>query len=239
MAVHANRRDEAAGYMEEKLVMETQKTEKTVSKRLSMKRRWIYIVVLSVFIPLIILAITHRIWLEAIAKFLIVADELSPADAIVVLGSGEVERLRYGVILYKSGYGKSIIITGMEIKLPGLITTWPQLAMQEAVSLGVPETAIILEERPTSTYEDAVYVRQDMLAREFSSAIIVSSPPHMRRARMIFRKVFEDQKNIFLQFSPAEDSGFESHRWWTREGELITVVNEYCKLVLYLFKYMI
>jgi len=204
-----------------------------------MKHKRLYISISIILVLLLVVAITHRLWLEAIAKFLIVEDQLSQADVIVILGGGGPERVRHGVKLYQSGYGTRIIATGMEQKLPGLTTTWPQLARQEAVSLGVPEDAIILEERPTSTYEDAKYVKQDMLDGGLRSAIVVSSPPHMRRARMTFRKVFSDQKDISLQFSPAEDSDFQVHKWWTREKELISIVNEYCKLVLYLFKYII
>ncbi|MBM3211099.1 YdcF family protein, partial [Candidatus Poribacteria bacterium] len=129
--------------------------------------------------------------------------------------------------------------TGMEYKLPGLRTTWPQLAKQEALSMGIPEEVIIMEERPTSTYEDAIFVKDDMLSRGFRSAIIVSSPHHTRRARMIFKKVFKDQKDISLQITPFEGGDFQVKKWWTRENELIGVVNEYCKLFLYLFKYVI
>jgi len=147
--------------------------------------------------------------------------------------------VRHGVKLYQEGYGANIIVTGMECKLPGLVTTWPQLAKREAVSLGVPENAIILEERPSSTYEDAKYVKEDMIDRNFKSAIVVSSPHHTRRARMIFRKVFKDQEDVSLLFSPVENSKFQVHKWWTRERELIGVVNEYCKLTLYFFKYIL
>ena len=204
-----------------------------------MKHKKWYIAVSVILILLIVAALTHRLWLEGMARFLIVKDELSQADVIVILGGGGPERVRHGVKLYQSGYGATIIVTGMEQKLPGFTITWPQLAMREAVSLGVPEDAIIPEERPTSTYEDAKYVKEDMLDRNFKSAIITSSPPHMRRARMIFRKVFEDRDDISLRFSPIEDSEFQVHKWWTRERELIDVVNEYCKLVLYFFKYII
>ena len=203
------------------------------------RRRMLYIAILVTFALMIVVAATHRLWLEAIAKFLLVEDELSHADVIVILGGGEPERVYHGVRLYKSGYAANIIVTGMEMELPGLVTTWAQLAMREAVSLGVPETAIILDDRPTSTYEDAKYVKEDMLDRGFKSAIIISSPYHMRRARMIFRKIFEDQKDISLQFSYIENSNFQVNRWWTREGELIHVVTEYCKLVLYFFKYIV
>jgi uncharacterized SAM-binding protein YcdF (DUF218 family) len=123
--------------------------------------------------------------------------------------------------------------------LVGLTTTWPQLAMQEAVSSGVPADAIILEERPTSTYEDAVYVKEIVLEKDLKSVIVVTSPHHTRRSRMIFRKVFQGQKFIPLSFSPAISDKFQVHKWWTRERELVGVFNEYCKLFLYFFKYII
>jgi len=204
-----------------------------------MKFKKRYIAVLVILALLIVIAVTHALWLEAIAKFLIVRDEISHADVIVILGGGAADRVWQGVDLYQSGYGKWILATGMKHEMPGLVVTWPELARREAISQGVPEDAFIVEDRPTSTYEDAIYVKEDMLNRGFKSAIIVSSPHHTRRARMIFRKVFKDHKDISLQFSPVEDGKFQVEKWWTRENELIGVVNEYCKLVFYFFKYII
>jgi uncharacterized SAM-binding protein YcdF (DUF218 family) len=202
-----------------------------------MKHKKLYISISIVVLLFLIILATHTLWLEAIAKFLIVNDHIFPSDVIVMLGGGGPERVWNGVKLYKSGYSKHIIVTGMENRFPGLTITWPQLARKEAMSLGVSEQAIILEERPTSTYEDAVYVKEDMLSRGFKSAIIVTSPHHTRRAKMIFKKVFKDQKEISLKFTPVDGGDFQVKKWWTQEGELIGVVNEYCKLVLYLFKY--
>jgi uncharacterized SAM-binding protein YcdF (DUF218 family) len=204
-----------------------------------MKLKKRYIAILVILALLIVIAVTHTLWLEAIAKFLIVRDEISQADVIVILGGGGPDRVWQGVDLYQSGYAKWMLATGMKQEMPGLVVTWPELARREAVSLGVPEDAFIVEDRPTSTYEDAIYVKEDMLNRGFKSAIIVSSPHHTRRARMIFRKVFKDHKDISLQFSPVENGKFQVKKWWTREEELIGVVNEYCKIVLYFFKYII
>jgi len=177
--------------------------------------------------------------LGSLAEFLVVDDELHRSDAIVVLGSGSRNRLSYGVKLYRSGYGKKIIITGMVIQLPGIATTWPRLARSEALSMGVSEQAIVLEERPTSTYEDAKYVKEDMVKDNLESAIVVSSPYHTRRSKMIFKKVFSDRKDIRLLFSPSDSEEFETKKWWVREHELVAVVSEYFKLVIYIFKYII
>jgi uncharacterized SAM-binding protein YcdF (DUF218 family) len=204
-----------------------------------MRNRKLCIVFIAIFGLLLALAITHSLWLESIGKFLIVSDELYPADVLVILGGGGQDRVDHGVKLYKSGYASKIIITGMPIQLPGITTTWPNLAMNSALSMGVPENAIIIEERPTSTYEDAEYVKEDMIKGNLKSAIIVSSAYHIRRARMIFKKVFNDQEDVTLMFSPSDSEQFQIHRWWTREDELIIVVIEYCKLVRYFFKYII
>jgi len=204
-----------------------------------MKHKKTFITFLVILGLIIVAVATHTIWLNAIAGYLVVEDELDFTDAIVVLGGGGPERVEHAVSLYKLDYANWIIVTGMEHRFPGLVATWPQLAMKHAVSMGVPESALILEERSTSTYEDAKFVKEDMLEKGFKSAIVISSPYHMRRARMIFRKIFEDQKDISLKFIPAEESDFETRKWWTREADMINVVNEHCKLVLYFFKYIV
>lgn len=201
-----------------------------------MKHRKLYITISIIFALLIMAAITHRLWLEAIARFLIVEDDLSPADVIVVLGGGGSERIRHGIKLYQSGYGAWTIMTGMQHRLPGVTTTWARFAKQEAVSLGVPEDAIMLEEKATDTDENAEYVKDLMVDKNLKSAIIVSSPYHMRRARMIFREVFEDQEDLSLQFSSVEDSNFEVQGWWRRRRDLSRVIREYRKLFVCFFK---
>lgn len=170
-------------------------------------------------------------------NFLIVRTPLKTSDIIVILGGWRKDRVLYAIKLYKKGYAEKLLFTGGEIELPGLNNvTWANLAKREAVSSGIPEETILLEERPTSTYEDAKYVREDMLKMNFHSAIIVSNPTHMRRVAFIFHRLFENDK-ILLVLSPVEDGWFKKERWWTREEELVEVFNEYVKLILYYFKY--
>ena len=75
-----------------------------------------------------------------------------------------------------------------------------------------------------------------MQRKGFHSAIVVSSPYHMRRVKMIFSKIYRDS-GIELQYSPVRDSWFNVEKWWTRERELVTINNEYIKLIFYLLKY--
>lgn len=202
-----------------------------------MRHKKLYIVISIIVALLIVAIITHKLWLEAIARFLIVEDELSKADVIVVLGGGGKERINHAAGLYKSGYSKRIIMTGKEQRIPGFTGTWADFAKQEALLLGIPEEAIILEEMATDTDENAEYAMEIIADRAFESAIVVSSPYHMRRSRMIFRKIFEDQA-VTLKFSsvPVEDSNFQVKGWWKRRNDLRRVVWEYRKLVVRFFR---
>jgi len=192
---------------------------------------------LVVILIIVCLAVSSPFLLTKAVDFLIVETPLRCADIIVILGGWKKDRVLHAIKLYTKGYAERLLFTGGEIELPGLNNvTWAKLAKRQAVSSGIPEGAILLEERPTSTYEDAKYVREDMLKMDFHSAIIVSDPTHMRRIAFIFHRLLENDK-MLLVFSPVEDGWFKKERWWTREEELVEVFNEYVKLILYYFKY--
>jgi uncharacterized SAM-binding protein YcdF (DUF218 family) len=54
-----------------------------------------------------------------------------------------------------------------------------------AQRLGVPETAILLEERSRTTYENAVYTKRIL---GDASVLLVTSAGHLPRATALFRK---------------------------------------------------
>jgi uncharacterized SAM-binding protein YcdF (DUF218 family) len=197
--------------------------------------------IISIIVVLLLVIIfTHKLWLEAIAEFLAVNDKLTQTDAIVVLDSGNGPAYNHGVELYKLGYGKKIILVGGNINLPGIRTTSAHLTMQWVInSMKVPQDDVMVEERPMSIYESAEYIKEDMIRWNFKSAVIVGLPYHTRRAKMTFKRIFDNKDDISLIFSSADDEQFRSHKWWTRENESIAVITEYCKIILYFFKYIL
>jgi uncharacterized SAM-binding protein YcdF (DUF218 family) len=172
-----------------------------------------------------------------VGSVLIIQDDLQPADLIHVLG-GDVERIDYGIELYKQGYGKKILFTGGRVELPLVNATYSQLAQEYAESKGVPAEAILPDESmATSTYEEVLEL-QEILKNDSSlqSLIIVSSPYHLRRARWIFNKILGH--HVKLQFAPVPfEKSRHKQRWWTNELSLQTVVNEYLKMPFYILKY--
>lgn len=175
--------------------------------------------------------------LLSVGNFLIIRDDLEPADLIHVLG-GDVERIDYAIELYNQGYGKRILVTGGRVELPLLNTTYAALSRAYAESKNVLADDILpFESSATSTYEEALELKSNLKNdASIHSLTIVSSPYHLRRARWIFEKILGSR--VALQFAPVPfESSRHKQRWWTEELSLKAVVNEYLKLPLYYFKY--
>ena len=120
------------------------------------------------------------------------ADEKQPADVAIVLGAGtyngEVspvyqERIRHGVWLYENGYVEKLILTGGYGE--GSTVSDAAAARQYAVSAGMPEADILLEERSTITQENLLYTKELMEEAGYETAVVVSDPLHMKRAMLL------------------------------------------------------
>ena len=119
-------------------------------------------------------------------------DEKAPSDVAIVLGAGtwkgEVspvyrERINHGIWLYQNGYADYLLLTGgVE---DGNSVSDAAAAKAYALSQGVPETAILIEEKSTITEENLFYAKAVMDELSLKSAIIVSDPLHMKRAMLM------------------------------------------------------
>ena len=164
--------------------------------------------------------------LKSIGSFLVARDELKKADVIVVLG-GESGRVVEAARLYKQGFSGHMIMTGGAVGKGSVA----EGMRRHAVSLGVPRENIILEPEAQSTYQHPVLVKPIMRARGFQSAIVVSSPFHMRRSAMLFNRAFRES-GIELIYHPVRDSWFQADNWWTKAVSRRAVRLEYVKLAV-------
>ena len=117
------------------------------------------------------------------------AHDAGPADAAIVLGAavwGErpspvfVERIRHAVELYQAGRIRAIIFTGGLAE--GDRVTESESARAWALAHGVPAGAIFCETSSTITFENIVEARRIVRREGFARVLIISDPPHMRRA---------------------------------------------------------
>jgi uncharacterized SAM-binding protein YcdF (DUF218 family) len=98
-----------------------------------------------------------------------------------------------------------------------------------AVSLGVPEAAIILEKKAGSTYQNARFVAALAEPRGWKRILLVSSPYHMRRALLTFSKQAPELEVLPI---PA-DSAFYAHRRGTDVSQLLGLLHEYIGILEY------
>jgi uncharacterized SAM-binding protein YcdF (DUF218 family) len=121
-------------------------------------------------------------------------DERRPADAIVVLGAAEYDgrpspvfraRLDHAVALYLAGVAPLLVVTGG--KADGDRTTEAAVAREFAIQRGVPETAILVEDRGRSTLESLRTVGQMLRDRGLHDAVFVSDRSHMLRVLRMAR----------------------------------------------------
>jgi uncharacterized SAM-binding protein YcdF (DUF218 family) len=158
------------------------------------------------------------------------------ADAIVVFaggvgetgkaGGGAQERLNEAVALYKAGYAKYLVLSS------GYVYSFREAeSMRDlAVAQGVPEGAIVLEERSTNTYQNVTFVNEILKDHRWRSILLVSSPYHMRRATMVWRKVAPE---ISVTPTPPGRSQFYDHTRGASFEQVRGILYEYLAILSY------
>lgn len=122
-------------------------------------------------------------------------------DAIVVLGGGvwtkgtlrpahelvdlTMQRTACAADLFLQGVAPKLLLSGGDARIFGRGPTESVEMKRWAQRLGVPEAAILLEERSRTTYENAVYTKQIL---GDASVLLVTSASHLPRATALFRK---------------------------------------------------
>ncbi len=120
-------------------------------------------------------------------------DQAQRADAIVILGArvdsdgepGPDLRVRtlHAVNLFQRGLAPYLICTG---GYQGDRLAAAAVACNLAISQGVPPDKALLADGSMTTREDVTSARDMMLAHGWQTAILVSHPLHLERARLLF-----------------------------------------------------
>jgi uncharacterized SAM-binding protein YcdF (DUF218 family) len=180
--------------------------------------------------------------LIGIADFLIIDDRLQPADVIFVLNSDVNTRPFRAVELYEQGLAPVIAIARAEntpVVDLGLVPNDTDISVGVMKKLGVPVEKIIVlpvSGGVTSTFDEASALRQYVEANQIHKIILVTSAFHTRRARWILEKTLAGLP-VTLEMAAVPYARFDQTNWWKNESGLITLNNEYIKLVFYFFKY--
>jgi uncharacterized SAM-binding protein YcdF (DUF218 family) len=166
-----------------------------------------------------------------VGKWLVVEDPLVHADVIVVLSGRLPERAVEAARVYKSGYADQVWISppispvddlkAMNISFLGEDFYNEKVLMAQ----GVPADAIRILERPDANTEAEVRQTVEELRKlDFHSVIIVTSKPHTRRVRTIWRKLVGSEPRMMVHY--AEDDSYDGAHWWRHTKDALDVTRE-------------
>ena len=181
--------------------------------------------------------LTAPAWLPGVASLLIEEDPLRSADLIVVLSGSIPDRPRYAADLYRRGLAPRVLCASSQVpdllKAAGRAMTQAEISAAVLRAQGVPDAAILVVNRSTSTFEELALVRDTMRAQGWKRVILVSSPTHLRRIRITWDHLTgPGGPEAILHATPY--ASFHRDSWWRYERDLIAVQNEYVKIAYYL-----
>lgn len=172
------------------------------------------------------------------SSWLLQADEPKFAEAIVIL-AGDVRRTRHAADLFRQGFAPLVLIsrpvrTAREQLLDGLDIPFPraeELDFEVLSKIGVPTANIAFYgDGSVSTFDEALALQKSLFAGKSSRLLVVTSPYHVRRARIILADALP---GVDLRVIATPYEQFPA-RWWTSQDAARDLLLEMTKLGFYL-----
>jgi len=207
------------------------------------RRRWKRLALALITLSLILACcyVYRQSILPSLASFLVYESQLSPCDAIAVLGGGGWRRVEKAAELYQAGYAPDIVIC-LPIDAPPDIPYRDLIVMEGRICAailqqrGVPAEWTHWSEEPFySTYAEAAFLKNWMLDNNRESILVVSGLFQSRRAKWTMARMFRGTE-IDILMAPAPEEIYSASDWWTNEEGVVTVENEYLKSGYYLIR---
>lgn len=166
-----------------------------------------------------------------VGHWLVVEDPLAKARAIAVLSGSMPVRALEAAKLYRQGYAPEVWLThtsepGESLKAMGIPFEGEEVySTRVLIHEGVPAGAIHVLETPIVNTADEMRVIGRALQREKDrSVILVTSKPHTRRVRLLWRKLAPSECHAIVR--AASEDLFDPRHWWRTSGDALDVVRE-------------
>ena len=184
------------------------------------------------------LVVGHAPVLRAIGNWLKVEGELQRADAIVVLAGGTPRREATAAALYKEGWAPQVIISKAyerpdirEMIALGVRKLDQQGEAKKVLeAYGVPADRITpIPDVSRTTEPELALVRELARRQGYQRLILLTSPHHTRRVKMIWEKQADGSPQGIVV---AARERFPFDDWWRRRRAAESVLHEYLGLVV-------
>ena len=166
-----------------------------------------------------------------VGRWLVVEDPLVHADAIVILSGRLPERALEAARVYQAGYADQVWISPPvspvdELKAMHISFLGEDFYNEKVlIAQRVPPDAIRILDRPDENTEAEVrQIVEDLRTLKFHSVILVTSKPHTRRGRTIWRKLGGSDPRLIVHYAP--DDTYDGAHWWRHTQDGLDVVRE-------------
>jgi uncharacterized SAM-binding protein YcdF (DUF218 family) len=178
-------------------------------------------------VPLL-LAVAAGRWL---GPWLVVSEPLVRSDVIFVTDGETPQRELEGAALFLEGWAPRVALTlprdpmSEEFRHMAGELTPQERSARVLLRRGVPEAAIVRLDRVVeNTREELRVAFEHARAHGFRRVIIISSPYHTRRIRLIWSASFEREVPAIVR--PTRYEPIDPTRWWRSRRPLEDVVHE-------------
>jgi uncharacterized SAM-binding protein YcdF (DUF218 family) len=188
------------------------------------------VILLFLVIFFAVLYLVRRPILRLAAEWWIVEDSLDKADALIVLGDDNfyADRATRAMQLFREGKAPVIVASGRRLRPNAGIA---ELIEHDLVERGVPRDRIVrFVHDADSTVEEAQALKRLVKEKKWRSVIVVTSNFHTRRARYIFRRVF--QQGMEVRIASARDGDFDPEHWWEKRKSTKELTKEFAGMVV-------
>jgi len=187
----------------------------------------------TIILSLVVGVAFVAVLVDRLGHWLMVADQLENAQAIVVLSGHLPFRAMEAASIYRQGWAPEVWLT--RAIRPAQEEALAQLGIEfvrgEAYNrevlerLGVSAMAIrVLKKGVRNTAEEVQAISEELKRVGGNGVIIVTSKPHTRRVRAIWRALRGDTPELIVRY--AREDPFNPARWWRNTKDALAVSHE-------------
>ena len=185
---------------------------------------------------LIALAAAGTLVFLTIGRWLVVQDPLVHADVIVVLSGHIPDRALEAARLYHAGYAEQVWVSqptspAEELKTMKIFYLGEDFYNEKVLlAQGVPADSVRVLDHPIENTEEEVReISETLRHSNFHHVILVTSKPHTRRVRSIWRKLVGSDPGVIVRF--AADDPYDGAHWWRHTHDALDIVRETLGLI--------
>jgi uncharacterized SAM-binding protein YcdF (DUF218 family) len=184
----------------------------------------------AVLIIFLVVVVGGVVAARGLGRWLVVQDPLDQSGAIVVLSGGMPYRAVEAAKLYRAGTASEVWLTRPwhppAIDQLGVDFQSEEIYSREVLTHeGVPASAVKILGPIISNTEDEIRAVCDEMRRAgVSRVIIVTSPPHTRRVRTLWREL--SPNGLYAIVRAASGDPYDANHWWGNTRDALDVTRE-------------